>query len=124
MQPKTPTSKPGLSFFTFLNSVNLFLTVCSAFSRMEQVLIKIRSASSKCCVTPKPFFLQNRSHHFAVSKVHRTAIAFYIKFFSKRIRNQLFWRKSFALPCFIVFFIYCKIQHLSIFFNRRAKITN
>ena len=58
MHPKTPTSIPGFCFFIFLNSVNLLRTVSSAFSRMEHVFKKIRSASSKFCVTPKPLSIK------------------------------------------------------------------
>ena len=60
MQPKTPTSIPGLFCFSFLNSVNLLLTVCSAFSRIEQVFNKTRSASSKFRVAPNPSRLRSR----------------------------------------------------------------
>ena len=53
MHPKTPINVP---FFLFvaLNSVKRFLMVSSAFSLIEQVLINIKSASSKFLVAPKP----------------------------------------------------------------------
>ena len=55
MQPNTPMIKPGLDLFICLNSVSLFLTLSSAFSLMEQVFIKIRSALFSSEVAPKPF---------------------------------------------------------------------
>ena len=54
IQPRTPISIPGFSSFSFLKSVSLLRMVCSAFSRIEQVLIKIKSASSELRVAPNP----------------------------------------------------------------------
>ncbi len=58
MHPNTPTNNPGFSFFNFLNSVNRLRTVSSAFSLIEHVFKKIRSACSKFCVTPNPLSIK------------------------------------------------------------------
>src|SRR6185312_1420155 len=50
IQPSTPITSDGFSFFNSLNSVKRCLTRCSAFSRMAQVFIKITSASPSICV--------------------------------------------------------------------------
>ena len=54
MQPKTPTFILGLIRFTALNFSKRLRTVCSALSRIEQVLIKTRSASFISVVVSNP----------------------------------------------------------------------
>ncbi len=65
---------------------------------------------------------KNGSHHFAVGKVHGTAIALNIKMFFIRVHFLHKGGKSLPLPCFVMCFIGCQIQHLH-FFYRTANIT-
>ncbi len=54
MQPSTPTSRPGLRFLWPLIWERRMRTVCSAFSRMEQVLSSTKSAPSRVSIVSKP----------------------------------------------------------------------
>ena len=54
MQPSTPTSMPGRRFLCELICLRRIRTVCSAFSRMEQVLSSTKSAPAKSSVVSKP----------------------------------------------------------------------
>ena len=55
MHPNTPTFILGLNRFTALYFSKRLRIVCSALSRMEQVLTKTKSASSKIVVVLYPF---------------------------------------------------------------------
>jgi hypothetical protein len=54
-------------------------TVSSAFSRMEQVLMRMRSDSSMMRVGEKPGFGRYGGYDFAVAEIHLAAIALYIE---------------------------------------------
>ena len=54
IQPNTPTFRFGLLFLTLLNCSNRFRTVCSAFSRIEQVLTRTKSACLRSFVVEYP----------------------------------------------------------------------
>ena len=54
IQPRTPTFKWGLDFFTLLYSVSLLRIVCSALSLIEHVFTSTKSASSNVWVVLKP----------------------------------------------------------------------
>ena len=54
MQPNTPTSIPGRRFLCELIWLNRIRTVCSAFSRMEQVLSSTKSAVARSSVASNP----------------------------------------------------------------------
>ena len=54
IQPSIPTISPGCLFFLFLKSFKRSLTLCSAFSRIEQVFIRMMSASLSSLVVIIP----------------------------------------------------------------------
>ncbi len=54
MQPPTQMISSGLSFFSSFSQITLPSALFSAFSRTQQVLYRIRSASSRVAASVKP----------------------------------------------------------------------